>query len=94
MPDYVKMKDPDAVLDYGFNWNVSGDSWLGSDTISTSTWSVPNGLTEVQSGHSDGTTYIRISGGTVGNVYSVVNHIVTADGLEDDRTLTIVCEER
>lgn len=32
---------------------------------------------------------VWLSGGSLGENYSVVNHIVTADGREDDQTLTI-----
>jgi hypothetical protein len=32
-------KDPQADLDYGLDWSA----WLGTDTIVSSTWSVPDG---------------------------------------------------
>ena len=36
-------KDPDAVLDYGFDWSA----WLeAGDTIVTSEWIVPEGITK------------------------------------------------
>ena len=80
-----KLKDPDAVLDYGIDW---GD-WLTdvSDTISTSTWTAPAGITKDSDTHNDTTTTIWLSGGTAGSSYSLVNHITTAGGREDDQTL-------
>jgi len=37
------LKDPDAVLDYGFDWS----DWLADgETISTSTWTVETGITK------------------------------------------------
>ena len=82
---YSANKDPNAVLDYQFNWAA----WLGSDTIATSTWDVPDGITKTDEDSSDTTTTIWLSGGTAGTSYEVVNQIVTAGGRTDERTLTI-----
>lgn len=79
-------KDPDAILDYRIDWS----SWLGSsDTISTSTWTVPSGITKDSDSKTTTVAVIWLSGGTLGDDYELVNHIVTADGREDDRTITI-----
>ncbi len=82
--------DPDAVLDYEIDWSA----WLGTDTISSSTWTVPSGLTEDSSTNTTTTATIWLSGGTEGTRYEVVNHIVTAGGREEDRTIQIVVRER
>ena len=84
------LKDPDAVLDYQIDWS----DWLDSDTISTSAWTVPTGLTEDSDSNTTTTATVWLSGGTAGTSYSVINHIVTAAGREDDRTITIKCRER
>ena len=87
----IYLKDPQAKVDYQIDWSA----WLGSDTILTSTWTVPTGLTKVSDSHDDTTTTIVLSGGSVGSIYEVVNHIVTASGgLEDDRTLRIMIEQQ
>lgn len=86
----VFTKDPDAVLDYRIDWAT----WLGVDTISTSTWTVPAGITKFTDSKTTTTTTIWLSGGTAGETYSVKDHIVTAGGREDERTLTIVCESK
>lgn len=84
-------KDPNAILDYGFNWA----SWLVTgETITTSTWTVPTGITQYDTGRSNTVTTIWLSGGTVGGEYDIVNHIVTSDGREEDRTLTVAVMER
>ena len=83
-------KDPDATLDYTLIWV----NWLDDDLIVASEWLVPVGL--VKSGESFTTTIttVWLSGGTVRNVYSVVNRITTAGGRIDDRKLMIAVEER
>ena len=78
-------KDPDAVLDYQVNWAT----WLGDDTISTSDWIVPTGLTEDSASNTTTAATIWLSGGTVNTDYAVVNRIVTAGGRTDDRTIVI-----
>lgn len=86
----VFIKDPDAVLDYTIDWS----DWLGTDTISTSTWTLDTGITEDSSANTTTTTTIVVSGGSVKTSYKAVNHIVTAAGLEDDRTIIIKIEEK
>jgi hypothetical protein len=84
------IKDPDAVLDYQVDWS----SWLNGDTISTSSWTVPQGLSKESDSKSTTATTVWLSGGVAGQSYSVVNHIVTAAGREEDRTIKIMCLER
>ena len=83
-------KDPSAVLDYVIDWS----DWLDGDTISTSTWTVPSGITKDSDTKTTTATTIWLSGGTVGTKYAVVNHIVTAGGREDDRTIYINVESK
>ena len=85
-------KDPDAVLDYGFDWST----WLAihGDTITASTWTVPAGISE-GANQRDGTSVkIWLSGGTVGESYVISCEIVTSDDRTDERSLTIMVEER
>ena len=88
--DCIKYKDPDAKLDYGFDWV----DWLDGDTINGSTWSVPDGLTEVSKNYTNTITAVWLEGGTLGEVYKVVNSITTAGGREDDRTLTVIMKPK
>ena len=90
MADNRFTKDPEAVLDYQVDWS----DWLDDDTIDTSEWTVPAGLTE----DSDSNTYtvakVWLSGGTSGTTYAVENKITTADGRTDERTIYIECIEK
>jgi hypothetical protein len=89
MPTYIK--DPDAVLDYGFDWS----DWLAvGETIATSTWTFPAGITQDSANNSTTSTGVWVSGGTVGQTYEIVNHIITSAGRKDDRTLMILVLQR
>lgn len=86
-------KDPDAILDYGFDWTP----WLDGDVIETSTWTVEqdagttNTLTTSNSTFdpAGGKTTIWLSGGETGDYYTLTNEITTGAGRLDDRTLGI-----
>ena len=85
------LKDPDAVLDYMFDWS----SWLQSgETISTSTMTASTGITVDSDVATTTTTTVWLSGGTAGETYEVTNHITTSNSRAEDRTITIVCLER
>lgn len=84
------IKDPDAVLDYSIDWS----DWLGSDTISTSTWEVDSGITEDSNSNTDTVTTIWLSGGTAGKKYELTNRITTTGGRTDDRTIIIVVRNK
>jgi hypothetical protein len=80
------IKDPDALLDYTVDWS----EWLmEDDEIASADWVVPAGLTEESASNTASTATVWLSGGTAGSEYDVVSRIVTADGREDDRTITI-----
>ena len=96
----IAEKDPDAKLDYSIDW----EPWpfaLG-DTITTSTWEVfeANGITPTvdmtveSDSQTTTTTTVWLSGGTHATKYVATNHIVTAQGREDDRSILIKCKER
>jgi len=84
-------KDPDSVLDYGFDWS----DWLGSDTISSSDWILSsNNLTEDSSSNDSTTTTIWISGGVAGEKCLVTNRIVTNGSRTVDRSFVLEVNER
>ncbi len=86
MADNVFTKDPQDVLDYVLDWS----DWLDtSETISTSTWTVPSGVTKDSDSKSSSETVIWLSGGTVYENYRLVNHIVTSLNREKDQTIII-----
>jgi hypothetical protein len=84
--------DPDAKLDYGFNWS----GWLPTGaTIATSTWTVtPTGPATGSETNSSTQTVVWVSGCTSGVTYTLTNSIVDSAGREDDRSMTLVCRER
>lgn len=88
-PTRVSPKDPDSVLDYQFNWS----EWLGDDTIASSTWEVPNGITKDSDTNDDTSATIWLSGGTVNETYEVTNRVVTAAGRTQDRTMIVPVQE-
>lgn len=81
------VKDPDAKLDYGFDWTAElaehGDDSITSATVVAS----PAGLTVSDVQHADGklVTY-WLEGGDAGVEYEVRCRVVTAAGRIDDRT--------
>lgn len=87
----IFIKDPAAVLDYGFDWS----EWLDeNETIEQSTWSVPEGLTLDDSNHTGTLAVAWLSDGTAGSVHRVTNRITTSAGRTEERSLTIRVEER
>lgn len=96
------LKDPQAVLDYKFDWkastNGSGTSdWLASgETISTRTVTVATGLTKDSDAITDTNTSVTVwlSGGTAGTTYKVVCQIVTSAGRTDERTILVKVTNR
>ena len=92
-----KLKDPNAILEYGFDWGE--DDWLESgETIASAVWTIPAGITKVSETAGDEITQVVLSGGTAGETYIITCHVVTTggsvEGREDDRSLEIIVEER
>jgi hypothetical protein len=89
----IYIKDPNAILDYPYDWSP----YLGVDTISTSAWTVPAGITSVSQSFTTTTTTIWLSGGSTaapGPYYDLTNRITTAGGRTDERTFRIKVRER
>ena len=100
----VFQKDPDAVLDWKFDWapltneSAGGKSdWLASgETISSATITADTGITVDSDSITDTNTSVTVwlSGGTVGETYSVACEIVTSASRTDERTIQIYVVER
>src|SRR5512139_240808 len=94
----TKTKDPQAVLDYRWDWSADladGDTLTDAAfTVTTDDGStIPDSDTtpvEVDS-FSNTTTDATawLSGGTLGNTYLIVCHATTFGGREDDKTLKL-----
>jgi hypothetical protein len=87
---YAPDKDPDAVLDYTIDWG----GWLGTDTIATSEWIVPEGIMAGDMSKTGTTATIWLSGGTAGQTYTIHNRITTIGGRTNDQTFKISCVEK
>lgn len=89
-------KDPDSIIDYGTDWgNAEYGSWLADgETIVTSSWVVPTGLTSVSESNTTTETAIFLSGGTVGETYTLTNRVTTSAGRTEDRSMLIKCSEK
>lgn len=87
------IKDPDSIIDYGFDWT----SWLdsaNSETILTSDWILESGLTEVSKAIAGDVTTVFLSGGEVGYTYRATNRITSSGGRTEDRSMFIPVKEK
>lgn len=90
-------KDADAILTYSIDWS----DWLtNGETISSNTYDIEtisgdtDALEKTAQSNSDTVTTVKVSGGTVGNIYKVYNTIVTSGGLTERRYFRIRIDER
>lgn len=88
----VYKKDPNAILDYTFDWSAYLTP-IG-DAISTVTWVLTSGITKVSQSNSTTTATAFVSGGVVGNVETLTCRILTTGGRTDDRSITLKITER
>ncbi|MFJ5231037.1 hypothetical protein ACIQBJ_14220 [Kitasatospora sp. NPDC088391] len=92
------LKDPDAILDWIWDWS----DWLASgETIATSTFITSAGITVparvplpgggTVPGASNTTTTATVwwSGGSPSQPYLITNRITTSAGRTDDRSITV-----
>ena len=83
MSNYTK--DPQATLNYGWDWSA----WLGTDTIASAVVTTPVGLTAAGQVNTATKVTVVLSGGTVGQSYTVACRITTVAGYIDERSLLI-----
>lgn len=91
-------KDPNDLLDYQIDWlgdeTDQGFLYGTNDTIDTSTWIVPDGITSEAETSTDSTTTIWLSGGTAGETYQLTNRITTTDGRTKDKSMKLPVKEQ
>ena len=90
-PSYVK--DPNAVLDYGFDWS----NWLqDGESIVTAVWTIPTGITKDSQDESTTVTVVWLSGGTDRKDYYVSCKITTDNvpARTDERRMKIRVRNR
>ena len=89
------LKDPEAVLDYAVDW---GTEYLGGDALTESSWTVvpaeSGGLSILSSRFDLMNSTVEVGGGIVGRIYRLTNHVTTAEGREDSRSIMLRVEKR
>ena len=88
----IFLKAPDATLDYAFDWR----EWL-EDGESISAYSIKisdTSLVNSNDNQSNGVVTVWLSGGEAGKTYLVTCNITTSYNRTDERTMTIMVEER
>lgn len=89
------LKDPEAVLDYQFDWS---EEWLEGgeppERILTHVITVPPGMTLDKSEEADGKIAVWLSGGLGGKTYRVECKVTTNRGRTDERSIFIDVRER
>ena len=89
------LKDPEASLDYAVDW---GSQYLDADTLAASSWSVvpdeAGGLAVAASQFDARIATVQVGGGIAGRIYRLINHVTTASGLEDSRSIMLRVEKR
>jgi hypothetical protein len=83
-------KDPDEVGDFTIDWSGR----LSGDLISTSTWTVPAGLTKGSDSHDRTSTTVWLSSGVLGARYQILNRIETLGGRQMDQTVLLKIKSR
>lgn len=89
------LKDPGASLDYSVDW---GADYLGADGLAASSWTVEPAETPGLS--IDASEYglliatVQVSGGVPGRLYRLTNHVTTAGGRDDSRSIMLRVEKR
>jgi hypothetical protein len=89
------LKDPAATLDYSVDW---GAEYLSGDALAGSSWSIepdePGGISIVSSDYDLLAAAVTVGGGLPGRIYRLANHVTTAGGLTDSRSIMIRVEKR
>ena len=101
-PGIVRVKDPDACLDYVFDWaaltNGRGRSdWLQvGETIVSAVVTVSTGLVKDSDEIKDANTSVAVwlSGGAAQTEYTVACRVTTSMGRRDERTINVYVSER
>lgn len=83
-------KDPDEVLDYQIDWSER----LGVDNIVTSLWIIPTGITKDSETFALKNTYIWLSAGVLGSLYTLTNRVTTSGGRTMDQSVRLRIAEK
>ncbi len=86
------LKDPDATLDYEFDW----EDWLTpiADTIASVAWVLTDGLTLVSDSNTAMAAIAFVSGGVEDDIEVLTCRITTAGGRIEDRSVNLKITHR
>lgn len=85
------IKDPQAILDYSFDWS----QWLSDgETIITHTVTTVGSIDVESSTHASGVVTVWLGGGSVDTSVTVACLITTSQARHDERTMTIAIRNR
>jgi hypothetical protein len=80
------------TLTIGFNWD--DQDWLGTETISSSSWTIgPSGPTLSASANNTTTTSVKVSGCTYGQQYTLRNTVGTSGSQTGVREIQLRCTD-
>lgn len=82
----VFVKDPGDRVDY----LVDFTEWLGEDTISSVSWTVPDGITNYSTSGTTATATIWLAGGTHGQEHVITCQATTAGGRIKQRSFKVM----
>lgn len=89
------LKDPQSRLDYHMDWATQ---YLGQQSLASSAWQIApqeaGGLDIAESGHDAARSFVIITGGVAGHIYTLTNRVTLNSGIADERTITIRVEAR
>ena len=89
------LKDPEATLDYSVDW---GADYLSGDVLTASSWTVnpaeAGGVSIVSSRFDLLQSTVEVRGGVAGRLYRLTNHVETAEGRQDSRSIMLRVEKR
>jgi len=84
-------KDPDAILDYAFDWT----DWLeDGETIVTYDVEVPTGLTKGIVSELSGKVVVWLEDGEPNETYYIICEVITSEGRKEHRTAEIHVKQR
>jgi hypothetical protein len=87
----VFIKDPNATLDYGFDWS----QWLqDGESISSYIITAGCGINKASDTNTSASVIVWLTSGCAGNRYSVACKITTSANRIDERTIKIDVRER
>ncbi len=79
----VKLKDKDETRDFSVDWSAHLAS---GETITSTNFVVPAGLTLVSQASTSTVATVRVSGGVAGTIYTVLCQVTTSSGEQLERS--------